>query len=387
MGDTVSNLSGVLDYQFGGDAVSSGATWRVRAIEDGANTFAHANARPDLPPIVGGTLEVASFNVLNYFRTLDTSASATTAIGLEPRGANTAAEFQRQTDKLVNFIATIDADVLGLTELENDFLRRMRARATPSSTWWRSSTRRLGANTYAWINPGSQLDSGQFFGGDAIAVGFIYKPSKVEVSFGTTIQKLDDSDAEAAALLGQSTIGHIFNGVNTSRAALAVTFHEIATNEDFTAVINHFKSKSGNGTGVDADQGDGQGAWQNQRELAAQALTQWIATHPTGTSDNDVLLLGDFNAYLKEDAVDLIEAGGFHNLAEERIADPHSFVFDAQAGALDHGFASNSLDAQVTGIDEWHVNADEADALDYNLDFDKDARYFDANSTGARVRP
>ena len=74
MGDTVSNLTGVLDYQFGGDAVSSGATWRVRAIDDGANTFAHANARPDLPPIVGGTLEVASFNVLNYFRTLDTSA-------------------------------------------------------------------------------------------------------------------------------------------------------------------------------------------------------------------------------------------------------------------------------------------------------------------------
>ena len=240
---------------------------------------------------------------------------------------------------------------------------------------------RLGADTYAWINPGSQLDSGQFFGGDAIAVGFIYKPSKVEVSFGTTIQKLDDSDAEAAALLGQSTIGHIFNGVNTSRAALAVTFHEIATNEDFTAVINHFKSKSGNGTGPDADQGDGQGAWQNQRELAAQALTQWIATHPTGTSDNDVLLLGDFNAYLKEDAVDLIEAGGFHNLAEERIADPHSFVFDAQAGALDHALASNCLAGQVTGIEEWHINADEADALDYNLDFDKDARYFNANST------
>ena len=120
MGDTVSNLTGVLDYQFGGDAASSGATWRVRAINDGDNTFTHANARPDTPPDVGGTLKVASFNVLNYFTTLD-AGGATTAIGLAPRGANTAAEFQRQTDKLVNFIATLDADVIGLTELENDF--------------------------------------------------------------------------------------------------------------------------------------------------------------------------------------------------------------------------------------------------------------------------
>jgi predicted extracellular nuclease len=384
MGDTVANLTGVLDYQFGGDSASSGATWRVRAINDGDNTFTSANERPDTPPIVGGTLKVASFNVLNYFTTLD-AGGATTAIGLAPRGANTAAEFQRQTDKLVNFIATLDADVIGLTELENDFFDSNPNDGNPEGNaigyLVAQLNARLGANTYAWVDPGSQLDSGQFFGGDAIAVGFIYKPSKVEVAFGTTIQKLDDSDPEAAALLPQSTIGHIFNGVNTSRAVLAVTFNEIATEESFTAVINHFKSKSGNGTGVDADQLDGQGAWQNQRELAAQALTDWIATHPTGTTDDDVLLLGDLNAYLKEDTLDLIKAAGFHNLAEELISNPYSYVFDAQYGALDHALASNSMASQVTGIEEWHINADEADALDYNLDFDRDGRYFDALST------
>ena len=377
MGDTVNGLTGVLDYQFAGDA-SNGSTWRIRAVNDGDNSFVHSNPREATPPDVGGTLKVGSFNVLNFFRTLDTSASATTAIGLEPRGANNAAEFQRQADKLVNFIATVDADVLGLTELENEFQPGNPGNAIEYIVTQLNA--RLGAGTYDWINPGSQLDNGQFFGGDAIAVGFIYKPSKVSVTFGTTIQRLDDADLDAA-FLSQSTIGHVFNGVNTSRAVLAVTFHETATNEDFTAVINHFKSKSGNGTGADADQLDGQGAWQSQRELAAQALTQWIATHPTGTTDNDVLMLGDFNAYLKEDAVDLIEAGGFHNLAEERITDPYSFVFDAQAGALDHAFASNTLNGQVTGVAEWHTNADEADALDYNLDFDRDPRVFDANST------
>ena len=135
--------------------------------------------------------------------------------------------------------------MLGLTELENDFFDSNPNDSDPEGNaiayLVAQLNARLGADTYAWINPGSQLDSGQFFGGDAISVGFIYKPSKVEVSFGTTIQKLDDSDAEAAALLGQSTIGHIFNGINTSRASLAVTFHEIATNEDFTAVIEPFQ--------------------------------------------------------------------------------------------------------------------------------------------------
>ena len=295
MGDAVTNLTGVLDYQWAGDA-STNSTWRVRATNDGANTFVHENDRPVVPPEVGGSLKVASFNVLNYFVTLD-AGGATIANGLAPRGANTVEEFNRQTEKLVNFILTLDVDVIGLTELQNDFFDSNPGNNVLGDV---SSYEGVaigypvdqlnaaaGSIQYAWINPSSQLDSNGGFGGDAISVGFIYKPSKVEVAFGTTVQKLDDSDAEAAALLGQSSIGHIFNGVNTSRAAMAVTFEELATDEQFTAVINHFKSKSGNGAAGSADEDklDGQGAWQNQRELAAKALVDWIDGNPTGTTD------------------------------------------------------------------------------------------------------
>src|SRR5262249_42529500 len=41
MGDTVTGLTGVLDYQWAG-ASASGSTWRVRAVEDGANEFVTA---------------------------------------------------------------------------------------------------------------------------------------------------------------------------------------------------------------------------------------------------------------------------------------------------------------------------------------------------------
>ncbi|GBU17798.1 MULTISPECIES: ExeM/NucH family extracellular endonuclease [Methylobacterium] len=370
MGDTVTGLIGTLGFG------PSGA-YRVRSIDDGDNSFVHANPRPAAPDAVGGTLTVGSLNVLNYFTTLNSSSNARTAIGAAPRGANTAEELARQTDKLVTTLIGTGADVLGLTELENQFRPGDPGNALEYLVG--QLNLRAGAGTYAYVNPGSQLDGGQFLGGDAIAVGFIYKPSKVSVAMNTTIERLDDSDVARfdPALLQQSTVGGIFNGANTSRVALAVTFNEIATGEEFTAVINHLKSKSGTGTGADADQGDGQGNWQHQRELAATALSEWIATRPTGTQDSDTILLGDFNAYLKEDALDILKAGGFTNLAEDRLAKAYSYVFDGAYGALDHALASASLNRQVTGVTEWHINADEADALDYNLDFGRDPAIFD----------
>ncbi|WP_425324427.1 ExeM/NucH family extracellular endonuclease [Methylobacterium frigidaeris] len=370
MGDIVTGLTGTLGY---------GPTnaFRVRSIDDGDNSFIKANPRPSAPDPVGGTLTVGSLNVLNYFTTLNASPNAQTAIGQAPRGANTGEELARQTEKLVTTLIGSGADVLGLTELENQFQPGNPGNALEYLVGQLNA--RAGAGTYAYVNPGNRLDQGQFLGGDAIAVGFIYKPSKVSVALNTTIETLDDADVARVdpALLRQSTIGHLFNGVNTSRASLAVTFRENATGEDFTAVINHLKSKSGSGTGADSDQGDGQGAWQQQRELAAKALTEWVATKPTGTQDPDVILLGDFNAYLKEDALDLIKVEGFTNLAEDRLADPYSYVFDGAYGALDHAFASRNLNRQVTGVTEWHVNADEADAIDYNLDFGRSPSYFD----------
>lgn len=359
MGDTATDVAGVLDFAFN--------AFRVRSIEDGANVFEDTNPRPPEPAEVGGTLKVGSFNVLNYFATLDDGD--TTAIGMEPRGANDTAEFDRQTEKLITALSALDADILGLVEIENDFLPGAQGNAIEHLV--EQLNVELGAGTYAWVNPGAQ-----FVGGDAIAVGFIYKPDVVRVSFDSSIEILDDTDLPAD-FVSQSTVGGIFNGVNTSRAALAVTFEEIASGGEFTAVVNHLKSKSGAGTGADADQLDGQGAWQQQRELAAEALTTWIATDPTGSNDDDFLVLGDLNAYFQEDTIDIFKSAGFENLQETLLSDAYSFVFDGQAGALDYILANSSLTGQVTGITEWHINADEADALDYNLDFGRAAAIFD----------
>jgi hypothetical protein len=110
-GDTVEGVTGVLDYSFG--------EYRVQPTQ-GAN-YAVVNSRPAAPDAVGGTATVASFNVLNYFSTLDNSGPI---CGPEAnqgcRGADTPEEFTRQRDKIIAALAAIDADIVGLIEIEND---------------------------------------------------------------------------------------------------------------------------------------------------------------------------------------------------------------------------------------------------------------------------
>ena len=149
-------------------------------------------------------------------------------------------------------------------------------------------------------------------------------------------------------------------------------------------VVNHFKSKgpsgleAGDATDPDSDQGDGQGFWNDTRTDAAAALAAWLAGDPTGVGDPDTLILGDLNAYAEEDPIRALEAAGFTDLAERFLGDDaYGFVFDGQRGQLDYALASRSLLGQVTGATEWHINADEADALDYNLDFGRDPAIFD----------
>lgn len=368
MGDTIDNLTGVLNYQWAGNG-ASGATWRVRATQDGENTFDDTNPRPAEPADVGGTLKVAAFNVLNYFTTLDTGG-ATTAIGSGPRGADRLAEFERQTDKLVTALLEIDADIVGLVELENDFLSGTSGNAIQSLVGSLNDV--VGAGTYDWVDPGRQFVDVS----DAISQGAIYKTESVSVKAGTSVTILEDGSLPAS-FAGET----IFNGPSTNRAPLAVTFEETATGEAFTMAVNHFKSKGSifDEPGNTAA-GDGAGNNNQIRVEAAQALSDWLATDPTGSGDADFMILGDLNSYAQEDPITFLEAAGYTDLAEAFEPGGASYVFDGQTGTLDYAMANPSLFEQVTGAAKWNINADEADALDYNLDFGRDPGYFDGDT-------
>ncbi|HEX9441730.1 MAG TPA: ExeM/NucH family extracellular endonuclease, partial [Roseiflexaceae bacterium] len=333
-GYTVHGLTGVLEQRFG--------VYRVQPV--GSVSFdASTNPRTPAPDPVGGNLKVAALNVLNFFTTLDigTPICGPTG-GLDCRGANSAFEFTRQRDKIINSILAIDPDIAGLMEVQNDTSATIQNLVDGLNDV-------AGAGTYAYINTGT-------IGTDAIKVAIIYQPAVV-------------TPVGSYAIL-DSTVNPLFIDTK-NRPTLAQTFMRNANGAKLTVVVNHLKSKGSDCNDVgDPDTGDGQGNCNLTRTKAATALTTWLATDPTGSGDPDFLVVGDMNSYAKEDPITTIKNAGYTNLLETLIgAGAYSYVFDGQSGYLDHALASASLTPQTSAVTEWHNNADEPTVLDYNVEF------------------
>lgn len=78
-----------------------------------------------------------------------------------------------------------------------------------------------------------------------------------------------------------------------------------ANGERFSVVVKYFKSKgSCLVTGdANADQGDMRGCWNTLRTQQAQALRAFFDQLGHSSGDDDVLEIGNLNAYGKEDPV------------------------------------------------------------------------------------
>jgi predicted extracellular nuclease len=119
----------------------------------------------------------------------------------------------------------------------------------------------------------------------------------------------------------------------------------------------------------------------------AQALIDWLdgnpTSDPTPAARRKVLVIGDLNAYAREHPIQALTDPAFSlpgfppnanatytNMVERFLGDEaYSFVFQGQSGYLDHALANPVLRPLVTGVAEWHINADEPVALDYNLEW------------------
>ncbi|WP_185984144.1 ExeM/NucH family extracellular endonuclease [Aureimonas mangrovi] len=372
MGDTIQGLTGVLDYQWAGNQ-ASGATWRVRSVENEANEFTRGNGNPEPTKVTadGTGLKVASFNVLNFFTTLDGGGN-TIDNGQDPRGANNAVEYQRQLDKLLVALEQLDSDIIGLIEIENDF--DLEGNTPAVATLVEELNARAGSDVWAWVDPGRPT-----IGDDAIAVAQIYRTDTVQIAEG------NGPNGQAIAML--ETAG-IFDATGGNRVPLTVTFEELASGEEITVTVNHFKSKGSASPGEgNADLNDGAGASNGTRINAAIALNEWLATNPTGSSTTNQVILGDLNSYAAEEPIQHLLDSGWVNLAARFLDNPYGYIFDGFVGTLDYILASGDMFADVNGIIDrvedfviGNINADEADALDYNTDFGRDPSYFDGTS-------
>jgi len=358
-GDSATGIVGVMSYTWAGNS-ASGNAYRVRPLGalGGTANFVGSNPRPTAAPTQSGRLRVAGMNLLNFFNTfdglpdnVDNCRGGVSGGAMDCRGADTQAEFDRQWPKTVAAIVGSGADVIGVVEIENDgygpesalqFLVNQLNAATASGT-------------YTFIDVDVATGQTDALGDDAIKVGLLYKPAKV-----TPV-------GQTAAL---NTVAFVNggDGAPRNRPALAQAFEETATGERFVVTVNHLKSK---GSACDvADSGDGQANCSVVRTNAANLLTAWLASDPTGTGDTDALIIGDLNSYALEDPITAIKNAGYTNLIQHYGGDAaYSYVFDGQWGYLDHALSTASLTAQIADVAAWYINADEPNTLDYNTDF------------------
>lgn len=293
--------------------------------------------RPARPDLGAADITIASFNVLNYFTTIDNGRN-------KARGADSKSELVRQNAKVVAAINQLQADVVGLMEIENSPEAEERLVEALNKASGKNVFKGCGVPAGFRNAPG---------GTDAIRVALIYRADRVTPA--GDVEMIRD------------------NAFYAARTPVVQTFKPKRGGKPFTVVVNHFKSKGGakDADAANKNKGDGQGAYNATRLGQTMAIVKFV--QGLKSKKRRVLILGDLNAYQQEDPIDALRAGGLVDLHEaeqsEEQGEAYSYVYYGQSGSLDHAFATEGLAQDVTGVATWHINADEPRFLDYNEEF------------------
>jgi len=341
-GDAVSLLTGVVDYSFN----------EYRVIPTTAPTFVAANARTSEPDIILGNVTVASLNVLNYFNGVDNGESTCGPESASScRGADSALEFERQKAKTIAALVAMDADIVGLMEIENNGF----GEGSAIDDLVDGINAVMGENTYSIVDAGGPV------GTDAITVALIYKSGVIGLEGDLAILSSANSSSDENGVLFDDS---------RNRPALAQKFTLLENGESLVVSVNHLKSKGSSCGEGDDDTSTGQGNCNLTRTRAAQALATFIDEQ---FPDQPALIVGDLNSYAKEDPIQALESAGYTDLISTfGGSTAYSYSFDGQLGYLDHAMANAAAFGKTLDTNEWHINADEPIALDYNTEFKSD---------------
>ncbi|MCK7458326.1 ExeM/NucH family extracellular endonuclease [Idiomarina aminovorans] len=319
-GSKISSFSGIISQFNHG--------YRIQPTED--LVLKTVSQQPQLAEKSSDVVRIASFNVLNFFNGNGAGQGFPT-----PRGADNPAQMQHQLQKIVAALTTMDADIIGLMELENDGFAKNSA-----ITQLVNALEIVSGKDYEIAEPHAQK-----IGTDQITVGIIYQPERVKPSSHAIFTRQ-----------GPFSWG--------SRPPLAQSFIDQNSDTEFSVIVNHFKSKGScpeDSESPNSNKNDGQACWNDLRLKSSEQLTQWIQNE---TLVNPVLL-GDFNAYYHEDPIRYFTENGFYNPSN---ATDYSYVYDSQAGALDHVFVADSLKDKIKKVYHLPFNADEPWVYDYRND-------------------
>ncbi|PSW72341.1 nuclease [Photobacterium sp. GB-50] len=425
--DSIVGLDGVLTYSFN--------NFRLIAMNEitDANIIHHQD-REDKPSVNDETehhsfdVRIATLNVLNYFNSPfggdDNPLSSN-------RGADSESEFERQEAKIVEAIYGLDADIIGLMEIENNGYGRVSAISrlvnTVNLNYDRENPSDKGKpdhidNRYAFIgidsNGDTVVDELDTLGGDAITSGMLYRPARVSLEKVKQVlmpsQKAPViADENGAALVDSKGLVRE-SGKNYQRDMLAASFIVNYTGKRLTVGVNHLKSKGSTcwedwqgwetWENFDPIKGkvkddDFQGSCENFRVAAADEIGKQMEKW-----GGDRVIIGDLNSYAHEDPLLVLtnnptgktlkaardtfigeipqfgengaiitKSYGYINAVEMMRKDKeysgYSYSYNDEIGSLDHILVSPSLKDRVLDATDWHINAAESTLFDYNEEY------------------
>jgi predicted extracellular nuclease len=282
------------------------------------------------PPVIAsaGSLRIVGMNLHNYFNGDGSGEGFPT-----PRGAKTLEDFNAQRSRIGAAIKVLDPHVVAVMELENDGFDASSA----AQDFIQLANEATGKQ---WIASRPADDN---TGTDKIAVGIFYRTDQLKAI------------GPANTLTGPE--------FKRSRQPQAQVFERLSNGEKMLVVINHLKSKgSCPESGEESDQKDGQGCWNPMRRVSAEIMSSWAKDIAASAETENILILGDMNAYRYEDPISAIRQAGFTELMDktqdQKDQPPvYSFVYFGQHGTLDYAFASKSLLETVQKAYIWNVNA------------------------------
>lgn len=386
IGDVLDGFEGVIGYSY------SDFRFYVTNTVTKDNFARETSDRTDAPVLKeGGDLRVATFNVLNYFTSVYGNG-APNPTG-QNRGALSPEELELQGDKIANAIVAINADIVGLMEVENNGFGDDSAVAHLVAKI--NNLIDDPKDYYAYV-VGNEGD--QFVGSDAIANQVIFRANKVTLD----TYRLIEMPQQHAPATGKE------DGKNYQRDAITPTFLINGTKEKITVSVNHLKSKGstcwedaapveeGGQAGKDSDK---QGSCENFRVSAAYHLGETLQG-----IDGYKLILGDLNSYGNEDPImvltnrdnapedHVIKAArdtfiggdassgnplhgaegavidntyGFINAVKINHPHSYSYSYNDEVGSLDYILISPELKSKFVDATDWNINAGESTLFQY----------------------
>jgi predicted extracellular nuclease len=260
------------------------------------------NSPVTIPDLGNARLRVVAQNAANYLTNFEASNSS----------CDNQDEFDTKTNKMANAFLALKADIVAICEVErNDDILSYICDAMNTI---------YGKNVFTYITDGlySHASAGDY---QSLKSGFIYNKEKV-TPFGSAVSPYNSGEYNARMRIQ--------------------AFKELATDEIFVLSMNHFKAKSSG-----SDSGE---------STRIQNASYLISKLNNVTSDDDILIMGDLNAYTDETPIQNLINAGYEEQLVRFAPTAYTYIYKGTKGILDHAMANSTMAEQITGAYSYHIN-------------------------------